>query len=116
VRATSLSRAGRTTAATLTRPSTLSPPPPPQEVVSANKEARAAAAAEAEVLLAEEQLAFEAWRDSLETVRRPAVCRWGRLALSVALWSRTVVEATVTSLHLANCQERCALPSHSTFC
>jgi glutamyl-tRNA reductase len=37
-------------------------------VVSANKEARAAAAAEAEVLLAEEQLAFEAWRDSLETV------------------------------------------------
>jgi glutamyl-tRNA reductase len=39
-----------------------------KEVVSANKEARAAAAAEAEILLADEQLAFEAWRDSLETV------------------------------------------------
>ena len=39
-----------------------------KEVVSANKEARAAAVAEAELLLADEQLAFEAWRDSLETV------------------------------------------------
>lgn len=39
-----------------------------KEVVSANKEERAKAAAEAEVLLREEQLAFEAWRDSLETV------------------------------------------------
>ena len=39
-----------------------------KEVVSANKEARAAAAAEAELLLADEQLSFEAWRDSLETV------------------------------------------------
>lgn len=39
-----------------------------KEVVSANKEERAKAAAEAEVLLKEEQLAFEAWRDSLETV------------------------------------------------
>ena len=29
---------------------------------------RAIAAAEAEILLVEEQLAFEAWRDSLETV------------------------------------------------
>lgn len=38
------------------------------QVVAANKEERARAAAEAEVLLAEEQLAFEAWRDSLETV------------------------------------------------
>ena len=39
-----------------------------KEVVAANKEARKAAAQEAEVLLHEEQLAFEAWRDSLETV------------------------------------------------
>lgn len=39
-----------------------------KEVVAANKEERARAAAEAELLLAEEQLAFEAWRDSLETV------------------------------------------------
>ncbi|KAL4437455.1 hypothetical protein ABPG75_004594 [Micractinium tetrahymenae] len=39
-----------------------------KEVVAANKEERARAAAEAEVLLGEEQLAFEAWRDSLETV------------------------------------------------
>ena len=39
-----------------------------KEVVAANKEERARAAAEAEVLLAEEQVAFEAWRDSLETV------------------------------------------------
>lgn len=37
-------------------------------MVAANKEERARAAAEAEVLLQEEQLAFEAWRDSLETV------------------------------------------------
>lgn len=39
-----------------------------KEVVAANKEERAKAAAEAEVLLSEEQVAFEAWRDSLETV------------------------------------------------
>lgn len=39
-----------------------------KEVVAANKEERAKAAAEAEVLLKEEQMAFEAWRDSLETV------------------------------------------------
>lgn len=39
-----------------------------KEVVAANKEERAKAAAEAEVLLKEEQVAFEAWRDSLETV------------------------------------------------
>lgn len=39
-----------------------------KEVVAANKEGRAAAAAEAEVLLKEEMRAFEAWRDSLETV------------------------------------------------
>ena len=36
--------------------------------MAANKEERARAGAEAEVLLAEEQLSFEAWRDSLETV------------------------------------------------
>mmetsp|Transcript_30625 Transcript_30625/g.86619 ORF Transcript_30625/g.86619 Transcript_30625/m.86619 type:complete len:523 (-) Transcript_30625:238-1806(-) len=39
-----------------------------KEVVSANKDARKAAAAEAEILLLEEQAAFEAWKDSLETV------------------------------------------------
>lgn len=39
-----------------------------KEVVAANKEGRAQAAAEAEVLLKEEMRAFEAWRDSLETV------------------------------------------------
>jgi len=39
-----------------------------KEVVAANKEARAQAAAEAEVLLREEQRAFEGWWDSLETV------------------------------------------------
>ena len=38
------------------------------QVVEANKGARAKAAAEADALLTEEQLAFEAWRDSLETV------------------------------------------------
>ena len=38
------------------------------QVVAANKEGRAQAAAEAEVLLKEEMRAFEAWRDSLETV------------------------------------------------
>lgn len=36
--------------------------------MAANKEGRAQAAAEAEVLLREEMRAFEAWRDSLETV------------------------------------------------
>ena len=39
-----------------------------KEVVAANKEERRKAAAEAEVLLRQEQLSFEAWRDSLETV------------------------------------------------
>jgi glutamyl-tRNA reductase len=39
-----------------------------KEVVAQNKDARAAAAAEAEGLLRQEQLVFEAWRDSLETV------------------------------------------------
>ena len=39
-----------------------------KEVVAANKEGRRQAAAEAEVLLRQEQLSFEAWRDSLETV------------------------------------------------
>ena len=39
-----------------------------KEVVDANKEARAAAAEEAKGLLEQERIAFEAWRDSLETV------------------------------------------------
>mmetsp|Transcript_10325 Transcript_10325/g.33328 ORF Transcript_10325/g.33328 Transcript_10325/m.33328 type:complete len:536 (+) Transcript_10325:616-2223(+) len=39
-----------------------------KEVVEKNKESRMSAAREAEVLLVEEQQAFEAWRDSLETV------------------------------------------------
>eukprot|EP01024_Parvocaulis_polyphysoides_P029941 TRINITY_DN2717_c0_g3_i2.p2 TRINITY_DN2717_c0_g3~~TRINITY_DN2717_c0_g3_i2.p2 ORF type:complete len:370 (+),score=63.53 TRINITY_DN2717_c0_g3_i2:146-1255(+) len=39
-----------------------------KEVVAANKSERAKAAAEAQVLLEEEQTAFELWRDSLETV------------------------------------------------
>ena len=39
-----------------------------KEVVEANKIGRRKAAGEAEVLLRQEQLAFEAWRDSLETV------------------------------------------------
>ena len=38
------------------------------QVVSKNKHERRKAAEEAEVLLVEERLAFEAWRDSLETV------------------------------------------------
>lgn len=42
-----------------------------KEVVAANKDERAKAAAEAEVLIEEEIRAFEAWRDSLETV--PAI-------------------------------------------
>lgn len=42
-----------------------------KEVVAANKEERAKAAAEAAVLITEQQQAFEAWRDSLETV--PAI-------------------------------------------
>jgi len=37
-------------------------------VVDQNKEAREEACREAEVILAQEQGAFEAWRDSLETV------------------------------------------------
>jgi glutamyl-tRNA reductase len=39
-----------------------------REVVDANKEARLAAAEEAKALLEQERAAFEAWRDSLETV------------------------------------------------
>ena len=39
-----------------------------KEVVDSNKEARMAAAEEAKVLLVQERIAFEAWRDSLETV------------------------------------------------
>ena len=38
------------------------------QVVEANKVQRREAAGEAEVLLQQEQLSFEAWRDSLETV------------------------------------------------
>ena len=38
------------------------------QVVSKNKHERRKAAEEAEVLLVEERLSFEAWRDSLETV------------------------------------------------
>ncbi len=38
------------------------------QVVDQNKEAREEACREAEVILAQEQGAFEAWRDSLETV------------------------------------------------
>lgn len=52
---------------TLTLPPACVPVFAPQ-VVAANKEGRAQAAAEAEVLLREEMRAFEAWRDSLETV------------------------------------------------
>ena len=36
--------------------------------MAANKEERRKAAGEAEGLLTEERIAFEAWRDSLETV------------------------------------------------
>jgi glutamyl-tRNA reductase len=39
-----------------------------KEVVDSNKEARMAAAEEAKLLLVQERIAFEAWRDSLETV------------------------------------------------
>lgn len=39
-----------------------------KEVVAANKEERNRAAQQAEQLLHEEQRAFDAWRDSLETV------------------------------------------------
>lgn len=49
-------------------PSCLHPCVRAHQVVAANKEGRAQAAAEAEVLLREEMRAFEAWRDSLETV------------------------------------------------
>ena len=38
------------------------------QVVDANKDARKLAAAQADTLLRQEQLSFEAWRDSLETV------------------------------------------------
>ena len=38
------------------------------QVVDANKDARKLAAAQADELLRYEQLSFEAWRDSLETV------------------------------------------------
>ena len=66
-----------------------------KEVVSKNKEERRKAADEACVLLEEEQLAFEAWRDSLETVptiKVPAgqclrLCMHGTCCLH-AIWAR----------------------------
>ena len=45
-----------------------------KEVVSKNKEERKKAADEAQQLLDQEQLTFEAWRDSLETVPTIKVC------------------------------------------
>ena len=48
-----------------------------KEVVSKNKEERKKAADEAQQLLAQEQLTFEAWRDSLETVPTIKVCSQG---------------------------------------
>ena len=45
-----------------------------KEVVSKNKEERKKAADEAQILLEQEQLTFEAWRDSLETVPTIKVC------------------------------------------
>ena len=56
-----------------------------KEVVAANKLERRKAAGEAEILLRQEQLSFEAWRDSLETVptikvgllqQHSFLCRW----------------------------------------
>ncbi len=48
-----------------------------KEVVSKNKEERQKAADEAQQLLAQEQLTFEAWRDFLETVPTIKVCPQG---------------------------------------
>ena len=48
-----------------------------KEVVSKNKEERKKAADEAQQLLDQEQLTFEAWRDSLETVPTIKVCTQG---------------------------------------
>jgi glutamyl-tRNA reductase len=61
-----------------------------KEVVAANKEGRAEAAREAEVLLAEEQLAFEAWRDSLETVPTIKALRGKAEAIRAAELERTL--------------------------
>ena len=63
------------------------------QVVEANKNERRKAAGEAELLLQEEQLSFEAWRDSLETVPTIKVsistCAGGsfRLGPSPADWT-----------------------------
>lgn len=57
-----------------------------KQVVSANKIGRQQAAAEAEVLLRQEQLSFEAWRDSLETVptiKVEAPCRSSICAIAM---------------------------------
>eukprot|EP00887_Chlorella_sp_A99_P003870 scaffold11.g3870.t1 len=61
-----------------------------KEVVAANKEERARAAAEAEVLLGEEQLAFEAWRDSLETVPTIKALRGKAEAIRAAELDKTL--------------------------
>jgi hypothetical protein len=50
-----------------------------KEVVSKNKEERKKAADEAQILLDQEQLTFEAWRDSLETVPTIKVLHTGPL-------------------------------------
>lgn len=49
--------------------------------MSKNKHERRKAAAEAEGLLVEERLNFEAWRDSLETVPTIKARPWRRAAL-----------------------------------
>ena len=61
-----------------------------KEVVAGNKEARAQAAAEAEVLLREEQRAFEAWRDSLETVPTIKALRAKAEAIRAAEFEKAV--------------------------
>jgi glutamyl-tRNA reductase len=61
-----------------------------KEVVAGNKEARAQAAAEAEVLLREEQRAFEAWRDSLETVPTIKALRSKAEAIRAAEFDRAL--------------------------
>lgn len=60
-----------------------------KEVVAGNKEARAQAAAEAEVLLLEEQRAFEGWRDSLETVPTIKALRLKAEAIRSAEFDKT---------------------------
>lgn len=57
-----------------------------KEVVSKNKEERRKAADEAQALLAQEQLTFEAWRDSLETVPTIKVIICSICLLSCSAW------------------------------